>query len=280
MNSVHREKGGKNAKNSFENRRAIAGLPRRRSRVVACRNPRRRADRTSPIPGRWPLQCVCMPYLAIAHQIAGRPPTRSQGIDHHGTSQSALGQLQALQASQGTDTSVGSARASEQRARFPGLRFALHRRPAWRAVQEDAGLVELGVGWCVTLPEAYRQQNSNGSWSAWGIDWSMDIDIMQRCDAVQEDFSWGSDAVEPTGRSMASGDGWIGSKTLLIESDGRRTVHGLTARLVASDSIASVAVCCLGRRRAEIAEELLHAVAHRPPVGLLRRLFARKPSRL
>jgi len=168
MNDVHRGKGGKHAKTSLENRRATAGLRRRRDRVGACRSPRRRADRASPIRGRRPLPRVCMPYLAIAHQIAARLPARSQGIYHRGTSRSALGQRQDSPEIQGTGTCGGRVRQPDSRARSSGSRraFALLRGRGWRAVQENVGAVELGAGWRVTWPAAYRQQNSSASWSA------------------------------------------------------------------------------------------------------------------
>jgi hypothetical protein len=81
----------------------------------------------------------------------------------------------------------------------------------------------------------------------------------------------------PEGSSTVSGDGWIGTRTLLIDSNGHRPLHCVTARLSCGDSAILVDVCCLGSRRVQTAEELLRAIAHRRVAGLLKRFFAREP---
>ncbi len=44
---------------------------------------------------------------------------------------------------------------------------------------ERGGTVELWGGWVVRLPPAYHERNDDGSWSAWGADWAVDVRIVE-----------------------------------------------------------------------------------------------------
>ncbi len=219
-----------------------------------------------------------MPYFAIAHQQATRLIKPADSTCHpdapYGTATTHLDR-----GGRGSLASLHSwCRRRPKIAPHEVGNFLLYRKVR-QMVLEEGGLVELGAGWRVTLPAAHYQMNANGSWSAWGTDWAMDMRITEISCAVPGTPAGTPNALDSGWRVAVSGEGWVGHKELLLEFDGRRTLHSLAAQLVAGNTAMSCSVSCFAGRKADSAEELLHAIVHRPSTGLLTRLFGRKAPR-
>jgi len=127
---------------------------------------------------------------------------------------------------------------------------------------ENGGTVELWGGWLVRLPPAYHERNGDGSWSAWGADWAVDVHIIE---------VGGNSAGRPVtpeemlGKERAvdvSGNGWVGSVENLHESDNGRDVYRLSANLAATNTSMSFWVSYFETHQQPFAEELMRNVAH------------------
>jgi len=124
--------------------------------------------------------------------------------------------------------------------------------------------VQLWGGWSIDLPASYYQRNDDGSWSAWGEDWAVDIHIIETS---------GNERGEPVSAEQLlghvergqriSGNGWVGATETLIENDGSRDVYRLAGRLGAKNTLMSCWVSYLRKEQWNFAQQLINAVSHR-----------------
>lgn len=127
---------------------------------------------------------------------------------------------------------------------------------------ENGGTVELWGGWTVRLPPAYHETNADGSWSAWGGDWTIDVNIVE---VGGQENGEPVPADEMLGKQRTvnvRGNGWVGSIEFLRESDSGRDVYRLAANLAAINTSLSFWVSYLETHQRSFAEELLRNVAH------------------
>jgi len=104
-------------------------------------------------------------------------------------------------------------------------------------VLQSGGVVELWGGWEVCLPPAVHDRNADGSWSAWGADWALDVHIIEHS---PKSVSAASETGDPI-----KGAGWTGELLVRDEEDGGRPVKRYCSTLRAPGSIVSawVSVC-------------------------------------
>lgn len=128
---------------------------------------------------------------------------------------------------------------------------------------ESGGTVELWGGWAVGLPSAYYETNDDGSWSAWGADWTVDVIIVE---AAGKEKGQPVSAEEMLGKERTvnvSGNGWVGSVESLQQTDNGRDVYRLAASLAATNTFMSFWVSYFDTHQRPFAEELIRNVAHR-----------------
>jgi len=66
-------------------------------------------------------------------------------------------------------------------------------------VLENPDLVKLWAGWSIKLPApASYDRNADGSWSAWGADWTIDVQIIEM--SGNEHATAGTDVFRLNGR--------------------------------------------------------------------------------
>jgi len=127
---------------------------------------------------------------------------------------------------------------------------------------ENGGTVELWGGWSVNLPPAYHERNIDGSWSAWGADWAVDVHTIV---AGGHSNSQPVSPEEMLGKGRAvdvNGNGWVGSVESLQETDNGSDVYRLAAKLAATNTSMSFWVSYFETHRQPFAEELMRNVAH------------------
>src|SRR5215470_1574487 len=95
-------------------------------------------------------------------------------------------------------------------------------------------LIELWGGWSIVLPASHYQRNDDGSWSAWGEDWAVDIHIIEVAGdsegkPVSAEQFLGKTETVPGER--LSGNGWTGTTRTLMEKEDGRNVYRLAGRL-------------------------------------------------
>lgn len=129
---------------------------------------------------------------------------------------------------------------------------------------ETGGLVNLWGGWSIILPASYHQQNEDGSWSAWGADWTVDVHIIEvggdsDGQPVRAEILLGVDFP-----INVKGKNWVGSKELLIELDAMsgEEVKRLTGKLVAENTIMSCWVSYKSEESTAFAADLINGVIH------------------
>jgi hypothetical protein len=127
---------------------------------------------------------------------------------------------------------------------------------------ELGGAVELWGGWGLTLPPAYYERNPDGSWSSWGADWVIDVNILE----VSGDSNGNPIAPElllGQERTInAQGFGWVGEVKLLSEKNAERDVFRLTAHLAAVNTTISLWVSYFDDSQRPFAEGLVRSVTH------------------
>jgi hypothetical protein len=127
---------------------------------------------------------------------------------------------------------------------------------------DSGGTVELLGGWVVRLPPAYYETNADGSWSAWGADWTVDVIIIE---VAGKENGQPVSPEEMLGKERTvnvSGNGWVGSVEFLQETDNGRDVHRLAANLASINTSMSFWVSYLETHQQTFAEELMRNVAH------------------
>jgi hypothetical protein len=127
---------------------------------------------------------------------------------------------------------------------------------------ESGGTVELWGGWAVTLPPAHYEANGDGSWSAWGVDWTVDVIIVE---VAGHENGQPVSPEEMLGKERAvkvSGNGWVGGVEFLHETDNARDVYRLAANLAAINTSMSFWVSYFEKHQQPFAENLMLKVAH------------------
>ncbi len=124
-------------------------------------------------------------------------------------------------------------------------------------------LVELWGGWSIRLPAARYQRNEDGSWSAWGEDWTIDIHIIETAgDNRGRPVSAEQILGEADDNERIVGKGWIGTTQMLIEKDNGRDVYRLAGRLGAENTLMSCWVSCVRQDQQSFAEGVMQGISH------------------
>jgi hypothetical protein len=124
--------------------------------------------------------------------------------------------------------------------------------------------VRLWGGWSIELPASHYQRNDDGSWSAWGEDWAVDIHIIETSGNERGEAASAEQMLGQIDRGQRiSGNGWIGITKTLVENDGSRDVFTLAGRLGAKNTLMSCWVSYLRKEQQHFAQQLMNAVDHR-----------------
>lgn len=128
---------------------------------------------------------------------------------------------------------------------------------------EQGGLVDLWAGWSLVLPTAYYQRNEDGSWSAWGADWTVDVNIIETSgDSL-------GNPIQPTNligmgqKITVTGSGWVGMTEILTELDDNRQVFRYVGKLAAVNTIMSCWISYFSEQQRTFAERLINQIVHR-----------------
>lgn len=127
---------------------------------------------------------------------------------------------------------------------------------------EHGGKIELWGGWSISLPPSYYERNPDGSWSSWGADWALDIQIIE---VAGDSNGHPVPAEKMLGLDHAvnsSGLGWIGEVAILNEEDAGREVFRLSAALAAKNTLCSFWVSFFDETQRPFAEGLVQGVEH------------------
>ncbi len=128
---------------------------------------------------------------------------------------------------------------------------------------EKNGVISLWAGWSVTLPPSHYQRNEDGSWSAWGSDWAIDVHIIEiGGDPEGNPVSGERILGEREAQMKISGSGWAGYLDILVEKDGLNDVFRLAGTLGAKNTIMSCWVSYLSEQQISFARSLIEGVAH------------------
>jgi hypothetical protein len=127
---------------------------------------------------------------------------------------------------------------------------------------ENGGRVELWGGWVVRLPPAYHQRNDDGSWSAWGADWAVDVRIIEVGGQANGQPASPEEMLGKERTVNVRGNGWVGGREVLHENDNGRDVYRLAANLAATNTAMSFWVSYFEAHQQPFAEELMRNVAH------------------
>ena len=126
--------------------------------------------------------------------------------------------------------------------------------------------VALWSGWALTLPAAYHQRNEDGSWSAWGADWAIDVQIIEVSGNAAGSPASAQDMLGAQRSASISGSGWVGASEILVESDSNDgKVHRLAAYLAAQNTLLSCWVSYRNEASLPLADRLVKGVSHVPP---------------
>lgn len=127
---------------------------------------------------------------------------------------------------------------------------------------ENGGTVELWGGWVVRLPPAYHERNDDGSWSAWGADWAVDVRIIEVGRQASDQPVSPEEMLGEERTVNVSGNGWVGGRKVLHETDNGRDVYRLAANLAARNTVMSFWVSYFEAHQQPFAEELMLNVTH------------------
>jgi hypothetical protein len=127
---------------------------------------------------------------------------------------------------------------------------------------ESGGTVELWGGWTVRLPPAYYETNGDGSWSAWGADWTVDVIIVEVAGQANGQPVSPEEMLGKEGTVNVSGNGWVGGVEFLREAGNGRDVYRLAANLAAINTSMCFWVSYFEMHQQPFAEELMRNVAH------------------
>jgi acyl-coenzyme A synthetase/AMP-(fatty) acid ligase len=128
---------------------------------------------------------------------------------------------------------------------------------------EKGGVVNLWGGWSLELPSSYYQRNDDGSWSAWGADWTVDVHIIETSGDSEgrpvrsEHLLGNSDSI-----NRISGNGWVGSSEVIREDDGQQSVYRLTGQLCSTNTWMSCWVSYMREDQRTFADHIIRSVNH------------------
>ena len=125
---------------------------------------------------------------------------------------------------------------------------------------ETGGQVVLWAGWSLQLPPSYHQVNDDGSWSAWGADWALDIHILEVAEHAPPEQLLGSE--HP---ATLAGQGWLDFCHVLAESEAGATVYRLAGTLAATGTLISCWVSCQSEERLAFAKGLIQNISNAKP---------------
>jgi hypothetical protein len=128
---------------------------------------------------------------------------------------------------------------------------------------ESGGTVELWGGWAVRLPPAYYEANGDGSWSAWGADWTVDVIIVEVAGQENGQPVSPEEMLGEERTVNVSGNGWVGSVEFLHETGNARDIYRLAANLAAINTSMSFWVSYFEKHQQPFAEELMRNVVHK-----------------
>ncbi len=130
-------------------------------------------------------------------------------------------------------------------------------------VLENGGTVDLWAGWSVELPPACYDRNADGSWSAWGRDWALDVQIVEAAGLADGTPATAAQMLGDTGsQERIEGHGWLGACEILTEQDGDRPVYRMAASCAATNTLLSFWVSYLDAERGNFARGLVDGVIH------------------
>ena len=130
---------------------------------------------------------------------------------------------------------------------------------------EHGGPVELWAGWVMQLPSAYHQRNEDGSWSAWGADWTVDVQIVEVAgDATGKSVS-PQNILGLDRKITLSGMGWIGHTDQLKEAENEQVIFRLTGNLAAENTMMFCWISYFKEEQFSFARVLIEAVVHHAP---------------
>ncbi|WP_018152990.1 hypothetical protein [Leeia oryzae] len=121
------------------------------------------------------------------------------------------------------------------------------------------GIVTLWAGWEVALPPCRHQQNDDESWSAWGRDWVLEVQIHEVPQSVDAAHEW-LDGY--TGMMNTSGRGWQGQTGQQEGEDAGRKVYRLAGWLDAGYVTLACCLSYLDADQAEFASTLIGSITH------------------
>jgi len=126
----------------------------------------------------------------------------------------------------------------------------------------NGGDVLLWAGWSLTLPPSHHQRNNDGSWSAWGADWTIDVQIIE-VGGIPDGKTGSPNELLGTKHEIAlSGTGWIGAAKRFTEMDAGREVFRLAGTLAAPKTVMLCWISYLHSNQQAFVESLLGGVAH------------------
>lgn len=129
---------------------------------------------------------------------------------------------------------------------------------------EEGGFVELWSGWAINLPRGYYQRNPDGSWSAWGEDWTIDITIIDvACDRNRQDITASQLLGAAAPSEIIVGSGWMGTRQIRSETDRGRPVLRVATKLCATNTVMSCWVSILDEDRLAFADKLIFSIVYK-----------------
>ncbi len=124
---------------------------------------------------------------------------------------------------------------------------------------EASGRFALWGGWSIEVPRSMQHRNDDGSWSAWGTDWTIDVHIIEATAPTRP-----AHKVPPIGSDGTAlrGRGWTGSAKVLQEQDNGRPVFRYAATLSAPGTVMSCWISYVDERKVDFARSTISSVSH------------------
>ncbi len=127
----------------------------------------------------------------------------------------------------------------------------------------EGGCIPLWSGWLIDLPPACCDRNDDGSWSAWGADWTLDVTIVDTAgDAHGNPVTPAQLLGEQGSLHGIEGQGWIGSKAQFEEVQNGRTVHRLSGKLCAYNTVMLCTISFFDAEQVVFANSLFAGIEH------------------
>ena len=125
---------------------------------------------------------------------------------------------------------------------------------------EASGRFALGGGWSIGIPRSMQQRNDDGSWSAWGTDWTIDVHIIE----ATAPSSTPAVKMPPIGCGGTAliGHGWTGLAKVLQEQDNGLPVFRYAATLSAPRTVISCWISYFDEQRLDFARSTVSSVSH------------------